>query len=164
MLRLFTPMTTIALISSATIISTGIIAGSIKDFIKRRKGDIKVEILDDYEAYDTSNHYNNYYDSYTSSNSYNSYNSYSNNYSSTVNDVKEISEFSYWNIVRVVEEELRFKTPSEVEEILNQNGFYDNDISDYEAAQKIAEKAQYGNILNPSYFASRIKDKLNNMY
>ena len=160
MLRLFTPMTTIALISSATIISTGIIAGSIKDFIKRRKGDIKVEILDDYEAYDTSNHH----DNYTSSNSYNSYNSYSNNYSSTVNDVKEISEFSYWNIVRVVEEELRFKTPSEVEEILNQNGFYDTNISDYEAAQKIAEKAQYGNILNPSYFASRIKDKLNNMY
>lgn len=88
-----------------------------------------------------------------------------NNTSSTTNEGnKSIKDFSYHEIKTVMEYELYGKSSSDIEYILRQNNFYDEDLSSYEAAEMLANKAQYGNHIYPTYFAESVENSLNKKF
>ena len=87
------------------------------------------------------------------------------NNTQNINRRKSISEFSYDKIKTVLEYELYGKSTSELNEILKYNNFYtDSDLSHYEVAYKIANTAQYGNRIYPTYLEKKIEDRLNEKY
>lgn len=85
----------------------------------------------------------------------------SNNTSSTKKGNKSIKDFSYDDIKRAMEHELYGESQDKLNEILNMNGFYEEGLSSYEVAKVLANKAQYGNVMNPSYFVRNIEKRLN---
>ena len=87
----------------------------------------------------------------------------SNNTSS--NGQKQIKDFAYAEIKTQMEYELYGESNDRLNEILRQNGFYnEKNLSSYEVATMLANKAQYGNQINPSYFAKSVQDRLNEKY
>ncbi len=77
---------------------------------------------------------------------------------------KEIKDFSYDKIKTVMEYELYGKCTSDLNEIARYNNIYEEGLSSNELAYKLANLAQHGNRIYPTYFVDNVEDSLNRKY
>ena len=101
--------------------------------------------------------------------------SYSHSYDTTnsepVKQRKSIGSFSFHEIKYALEVELMGESTCNLEYILRQNNFYNEEQREriansgrYEVARELAQTAQYGNRIYPSYLSDRVEDFLNDRY